>query len=116
MLQPSKRSKIVIQKPGHLAASLGCAETKVKEYQEKDKIKSKPDKNGKRDEAEKSQKQSQSIKQEKLKKIQREGPKVQTHSSFIKRKKKKGAEMQLTQSYKERDQNCQCVKAVSSKD
>nr|GFA19589.1 hypothetical protein [Tanacetum cinerariifolium] len=62
---------------------------------------------GKRDEAGKSQKQLQSIKKEKLKKIQKEGRKVQTHSSFIKRKKKKGAEMQLTQSYKERDQNCQ---------
>nr|GFA71851.1 hypothetical protein [Tanacetum cinerariifolium] len=59
------------KRPGHLAARLGCAETKVatwddlafklitlrlKKAQEKDKIGSKPDKNGKRDEAEKCQK------------------------------------------------------------
>nr|GEV20316.1 reverse transcriptase domain-containing protein [Tanacetum cinerariifolium] len=44
-------------------------EDKVKEYQEKDKIESKPDKNGKRGEAEKSQKQLQSIEKGKLKKI-----------------------------------------------
>nr|GEW79795.1 reverse transcriptase domain-containing protein [Tanacetum cinerariifolium] len=36
---------------------------KVKEYQKKDKIRSKPDKNGKRGEAEKSQKQLQSVKE-----------------------------------------------------
>nr|GEV49762.1 reverse transcriptase domain-containing protein [Tanacetum cinerariifolium] len=45
---------------------------KVKEYKEKDKIESKPDKNGKRREAGKSQKQLQSVDQEKLKKIQKE--------------------------------------------
>nr|GEW72530.1 hypothetical protein [Tanacetum cinerariifolium] len=49
----------------------------VKEYQEKDKIGSKPDKNGKRGEAGKSQKQLQWIKQEKLKKTQKEGPEMQ---------------------------------------
>nr|GEW46309.1 hypothetical protein [Tanacetum cinerariifolium] len=72
------------QKPGHLAARLGCAETKVatwddlafkikpfglnaehlfckdvKENSKKDKIRSKPDKNGKRGEAGKSLKQLQ---------------------------------------------------------
>nr|GFB49307.1 hypothetical protein [Tanacetum cinerariifolium] len=46
----------------------------VKEYQEKDKIGSKPDKNEKRGEAEKSQKQLQSVEEEKLKKMQKEGP------------------------------------------
>nr|GEW25475.1 hypothetical protein [Tanacetum cinerariifolium] len=51
---------------------------KVKERQEKDKIRSKPDKNGKRGEAEKSQNQLQSIKKEKLKKVQVEGPKMQS--------------------------------------
>nr|GEX61448.1 hypothetical protein [Tanacetum cinerariifolium] len=40
----------------------------------KNKIGSKPDKNGKRGEAGKSQKQLQSIKKEKLKKMQKEGP------------------------------------------
>nr|GEW23836.1 hypothetical protein [Tanacetum cinerariifolium] len=51
----------------------GLTYDQVKEYQEKDKIGSKPDKNGKRGEARKSQKQLQSIKQEKLKKTQVEG-------------------------------------------
>nr|GEX91055.1 hypothetical protein [Tanacetum cinerariifolium] len=60
----------------------------VKEYQEKDKIESKPDKNEKRGEAGKSQKQLQSVEEEKLNKIQKEGPKMQTYSSFIERKKK----------------------------
>nr|GFB34539.1 hypothetical protein [Tanacetum cinerariifolium] len=55
---------------------------KVKEYQEKDKIGSKPDKNGKRGEAGKSQKQLQWIEEEKLKKMQKEGPEMQTHASF----------------------------------
>nr|GEU58698.1 hypothetical protein [Tanacetum cinerariifolium] len=49
----------------------------VKEYQKRDKIGSKPDKNGKRGEAGKIQKQLQSIKKEKLKKMQKEGPKPQ---------------------------------------
>nr|GEY42683.1 hypothetical protein [Tanacetum cinerariifolium] len=62
----------------------------VKEYQEKDKIESKPDKNEKRGEAEKSQKQLQSIKQEKLKKTQVKGPKMQTHSKLLKKKERKG--------------------------
>nr|GEX72708.1 reverse transcriptase domain-containing protein [Tanacetum cinerariifolium] len=44
----------------------------VKEYQEKDKIRSKQDKKGKRGEAEKSQKQLQSIKKVKLKKMKKE--------------------------------------------
>nr|GEW50696.1 hypothetical protein [Tanacetum cinerariifolium] len=59
---------------------------KVREYQEKYKIGSKADKNGKRGEAEKSQKQLQSRKQEKLKKMQVEGPNLQTHSSSCNRK------------------------------
>nr|GEY99830.1 reverse transcriptase domain-containing protein [Tanacetum cinerariifolium] len=42
---------------------------KVKEYQENDKIRSKPDKNGKRGEAEKSQKQLQSVEEVKLNKM-----------------------------------------------
>nr|GEV19499.1 reverse transcriptase domain-containing protein [Tanacetum cinerariifolium] len=50
---------------------------KVKEYQEKDKIGSKLDKNKKHGEARKSQKQLQSIKKEKLKKMQKEGPEMQ---------------------------------------
>nr|GEX11391.1 reverse transcriptase domain-containing protein [Tanacetum cinerariifolium] len=55
---------------------------KVKEYQEKDKIESKPNKNRKRGEAGKSQKQLQWNKQEKLKKTQKEGPEMQTHAKF----------------------------------
>nr|GEX20445.1 RNA-directed DNA polymerase, eukaryota [Tanacetum cinerariifolium] len=56
----------------------------VKEYQEKDKIRSKPDKNEKRDEAGKSQKQLQWIKEEKLKKMQKEGPNLQRWELFLK--------------------------------
>nr|GEU66516.1 hypothetical protein [Tanacetum cinerariifolium] len=55
----------------------------VKENQEKDKIGSKPDKNGKRGEAEKSLKQLQWVKEEKLSKTQKEWPKTQTQSKAI---------------------------------
>nr|GEY17625.1 hypothetical protein [Tanacetum cinerariifolium] len=58
------------------------ADPRVKEYQEKDKIESKQDKNRKRGEAGKSQKQLQWIEKEKLKKMQKEGPEMQTHASF----------------------------------
>nr|GEW72482.1 hypothetical protein [Tanacetum cinerariifolium] len=70
----------------------------VKEYQEKDKIESKPDKKEKRGEARKSQKQLQSIKQEKLKKTQVEGPKMQTHSKLLKEERKKGVDLQFLES------------------
>nr|GEY81498.1 putative ribonuclease H-like domain-containing protein [Tanacetum cinerariifolium] len=61
----------------------------------KDKIGSKPDKNGKRGEAEKSQKQLQSIRQVKLKKTQKEGPEMQSHTSFMKERRKEGLEVQF---------------------
>nr|GEZ72231.1 hypothetical protein [Tanacetum cinerariifolium] len=64
----------------------------VKENQEKDKIGSKPDKNGKRGEAGKSQKQLQLIEEEKLKKTQKEGPKMQTHAKSIQALKKERKE------------------------
>nr|GEU39096.1 hypothetical protein [Tanacetum cinerariifolium] len=98
------------QKPGHLAARLGCAETKfatwddlafkimpfglnvehlnVKENPRKDKIKSKPNKNRKHGEAKKSQKQLQWIEEEKLNKMQKEGPEMQTHAKSTKALKK----------------------------
>nr|GEX01341.1 hypothetical protein [Tanacetum cinerariifolium] len=63
---------------------------KVKEYQEKDKIGSKPDKNRKRGEAKKSQKQLQWIKEEKLNKTQKEGPEMQTPTSFNKERREQG--------------------------
>nr|GEU63807.1 hypothetical protein [Tanacetum cinerariifolium] len=56
----------------------------------KDKIGSKQDKNGKRGEAGKSQKQLQWIKQEKLKKAQKEGPEMQSHTSFMKERRREG--------------------------
>nr|GEV69082.1 AP2/ERF domain-containing protein [Tanacetum cinerariifolium] len=62
----------------------------VKEYQKKDKIGSKPDKNGKRGEAGKSQKQLQWIKKEKLKKMQKEGPEMQSPTSYIDERRKEG--------------------------
>nr|GFB26368.1 hypothetical protein [Tanacetum cinerariifolium] len=67
----------------------------VKEYQEKDKIRSKPDKNEKRGEAGKSQKQLQWIKQEKLKKTQKEGPEMQSPTSFHKERKEQGLLLQF---------------------
>nr|GEV24257.1 hypothetical protein [Tanacetum cinerariifolium] len=63
-------------------------EREVKENQKKDKIQSKPDKKGKRGEAEKSQKQLQWIKQGKLKKTQKEGPEMQSPTSFIQEERK----------------------------
>nr|GEZ27916.1 hypothetical protein [Tanacetum cinerariifolium] len=60
----------------------------VKENSKKDKIESKPNKNRKRGEAEKSQKQLQWIEEEKLNKMQKEGPKMQTHAKSIKALKK----------------------------
>nr|GEX92786.1 hypothetical protein [Tanacetum cinerariifolium] len=70
----------------------------VKENSKTDKIGSKPDKNGKRGEAGKSQKQLQKIEQEKLKKTQKEGPKMKTHSKFYERKKIEGLKVQFCES------------------
>nr|GEW80042.1 hypothetical protein [Tanacetum cinerariifolium] len=61
-----------------------------------DKIGSKPDKNGKRGEAGKSQKQLQWIKQEKLKKTQKEGQEMHNPTKFIRRKKEQGLDLQFT--------------------
>nr|GEZ41853.1 ribonuclease H-like domain-containing protein [Tanacetum cinerariifolium] len=55
----------------------------VKENQEKDKIRSKSDKNKKRGEAGKSLKQLQWVEEEKLSKTQKEWPKTQTQSKAI---------------------------------
>nr|GEX77347.1 hypothetical protein [Tanacetum cinerariifolium] len=55
----------------------------VKDKQEKDKIGSKPDKNGKRVEAEKSLKQLQWVEEEKLNKTQKKGPKMQIQPKAI---------------------------------
>nr|GFA53399.1 hypothetical protein [Tanacetum cinerariifolium] len=59
------------------------ADCDVKENQEKDKIRSKPDKNRKRVEAEKSLEQLQWVEEEKLSKTQKEWPKTQTRSKAI---------------------------------
>nr|GEY32004.1 hypothetical protein [Tanacetum cinerariifolium] len=67
----------------------------VKDKQEKDKIETKPDKNGKRGEAGKSQKQLQSREQEKLKKMQVEGPKMQTPTKLLKKEERKGLNLQF---------------------
>nr|GEX06812.1 reverse transcriptase domain-containing protein [Tanacetum cinerariifolium] len=74
----------------------------VKENQEKDKIRSKLDKNGKRGEAQKCQKQSQSIKQEKLKKIQVDGPHLQKSTKLYYTKKREGLDLKLQESTKRR--------------
>nr|GFA73220.1 putative reverse transcriptase domain-containing protein [Tanacetum cinerariifolium] len=65
----------------------------VKENQEKDKIESKPDKNGKRVEAGKSLKQLQWVEKEKLSKTQKEWPKRkrgQNLFKYLKNEEKKG--------------------------
>nr|GEZ46834.1 hypothetical protein [Tanacetum cinerariifolium] len=69
----------------------------VKENQEKDKIGSKPDKNRKRGEAQQCQKQSQLRKKEKLKKIQKEGPKVQSLTKLLKKEEKGGLKLQFSE-------------------
>nr|GEX24379.1 reverse transcriptase domain-containing protein [Tanacetum cinerariifolium] len=63
---------------------------KVKEYKEKDKIGSKTDKNKKCSESEKSQEQLQSVEEEKLKKMQKEEPKMHNPTKFYERKKMEG--------------------------
>nr|GFB50325.1 hypothetical protein [Tanacetum cinerariifolium] len=57
--------------------------SQLKRNSKKDKIRSKPDKNGKRGEAGKSQKQLQWIEEEKLNKTQKEGPKTQINAKYI---------------------------------
>nr|GEW92753.1 reverse transcriptase domain-containing protein [Tanacetum cinerariifolium] len=71
-----------VSKPITVKRERKMKKIQVKENQEKDKIKSKPDKNGKRGEAWKSQKQLQSREKEKLKKIKVEGPNMQAHSKL----------------------------------
>nr|GFA05824.1 hypothetical protein [Tanacetum cinerariifolium] len=61
----------------------GYSKDNLKENQEKDKIGSKLDKNGKRGEARKSLKQLQWVEEEKLSKMQKEWPKTQTQSKAI---------------------------------
>nr|GEZ60869.1 hypothetical protein [Tanacetum cinerariifolium] len=88
----------------------------VKDKQETEKIGSKPDKNRKCGEAGKSQKQLQSREQEKLKKMQVEGPKLQTPTKLYYKERKKGAENAIISKYKEMGQNCQYSKAIKHKD
>nr|GFA33448.1 hypothetical protein [Tanacetum cinerariifolium] len=64
----------------------------VKENSKKDKIRTKTDKNEKRGEAGKSQKQLQWIEEEKLKKTEKEGPKMQTHAKSTKALKEESKE------------------------
>nr|GEY15607.1 integrase, catalytic region, zinc finger, CCHC-type, peptidase aspartic, catalytic [Tanacetum cinerariifolium] len=82
----------------------------VEEYQEKNKIGSKLDKNEKRGKAKKSQKQLQSVEEEKLKKMQKEGSEMQTHASFNKDRREQGLDLQFIESYKGR------VKSAKVKD
>nr|GFB43451.1 hypothetical protein [Tanacetum cinerariifolium]GFD23137.1 hypothetical protein [Tanacetum cinerariifolium] len=88
----------------------------VKENQEKDKIGSKLDKNGKRGEAGKSSKQLQWIKEEKPKKMQKKWSKTYTrsksYSNFKRKKKRKGPEMQFHQSSTTRAKSADPPKVV----
>nr|GFA00259.1 hypothetical protein [Tanacetum cinerariifolium] len=82
----------------------------VKEYQENDKIGSKPDKNRKRGEVGKSQKQLQWIKQEKLKKTQKEGPEMQSPTSFNKERKEQGLLLKFQESSSRRGKSAKVLK------
>nr|GEY37996.1 hypothetical protein [Tanacetum cinerariifolium] len=84
----------ILQKELRLLEEQSKVFHEVKEYQKKDKIRSKPDKNGKRGEAGKSQKQLQSVEKVILKKMQKEGPEMQIIQSFIKERRKTGADLQ----------------------
>nr|GEV98983.1 putative reverse transcriptase domain-containing protein [Tanacetum cinerariifolium] len=86
---------------------------KVKGNQEKDKIGSKPDKNGKRGEAGKSQKQLQSRKKEKTEENAKRRAKSAKSYKLYKRKKKERAKFAITSKYKEKDYFCQGLKAVN---
>nr|GEY03676.1 reverse transcriptase domain-containing protein [Tanacetum cinerariifolium] len=88
----SKAKKVMIRKSmklrkqraiAYMRVAKLCKAHKVKENQEKDKIGSKPDENGKRGEAWKSQNQLQSREKEKLKKIQVEGPEMQIIQIYL---------------------------------
>nr|GEU74184.1 hypothetical protein [Tanacetum cinerariifolium] len=81
---------------------MGCYSKHEFDYntKKKDKIESKPEKNRNRGEAGKSQKQLQSVEKGKLKKTQKEGPEMQTHASFIRRKKLRGLNLQFKERYK----------------
>nr|GEW00692.1 cytochrome P450 716B1-like [Tanacetum cinerariifolium] len=90
----------IISPQSMIVSNLGICPIRVKNKQEKDKIRTKPDKNGKRGEAGKSQKQLQSREQEKLKKWQVEGPKIQIPTKLLKKEERKGLKLQISQSIK----------------
>nr|GEX33387.1 putative ribonuclease H-like domain-containing protein [Tanacetum cinerariifolium] len=74
---------MMAQEHAHSSAVEILLNCEVKEKQEKDKIGSKPDKNGKRVEARKSLKQLHWVEEEKLNKTQKEWPETQTQSKAI---------------------------------
>nr|GEZ72966.1 hypothetical protein [Tanacetum cinerariifolium] len=76
--------KLMITLALHQEKSPDLLSHRLKKTQKKDKIGSKPDKNGKRGEAEKSQKQLQWIEEEKLKKTEKEGSEMRTQAKTIK--------------------------------
>nr|GEY64976.1 reverse transcriptase domain-containing protein [Tanacetum cinerariifolium] len=80
LLPFSSENKEKVFKPGIYTSK------KVKENPKKDKIESKPDKNGKRGEAGKSQKQLQWIEEEILKKTEKEGPEMQNLPKVLRKK------------------------------
>nr|GEY24764.1 putative reverse transcriptase domain-containing protein [Tanacetum cinerariifolium] len=85
---------------------------KDKENQEKDKIESKPDKNGKRGEAEKSQKQLHLKEEEKPKKTKKEWPKTNTRIKS-ERKTRKGQNQIKTRQKREACRSREKFKAVT---
>nr|GEY78830.1 retrovirus-related Pol polyprotein from transposon TNT 1-94 [Tanacetum cinerariifolium] len=114
---PKDRFKYLVRRIG--MSCLTPAELEVKDSQEKDKIESKPDKNGKRVEAGKSLKQLQWIKEEKPKKTQKEWSKTHTrsksYSNFKKNEENKRAIFASNPKYNHRGQFCQRSQVVTAR-
>nr|GEU38313.1 hypothetical protein [Tanacetum cinerariifolium] len=91
----------------------------VKENQEKDKIGSKPDKNGKRGKAGKSQKQLQ-LKEEENRRKQKKNGRKRTHGlkviKLLIKEEMKGANIAIPLKFKSRGQSCQVLDTCGAKD
>nr|GEW34791.1 reverse transcriptase domain-containing protein [Tanacetum cinerariifolium] len=85
-VKPYQKDALIVDKDDDITLA---NERGVKENSKKNKIESKPNKNGKRGEAGKSKKQLQWTEEEKLNKMQKEGPEMQTHAKSTKALKKK---------------------------
>nr|GEZ06284.1 hypothetical protein [Tanacetum cinerariifolium] len=92
----------------------------VKENQEKDKIGSKPDKNGKRGEAGKSQKQLQLKEEEKNEENKKKNDRKRMHElkviKLLKKEEKIRAKYEIPPKFQYRDQSCQLPDTCGARD